>query len=304
LGLNVDVYPVSTAAQQQGLLSAWLRDKLQPVLERHHEQAERSIRRKAGALAESVAAALRLKLEGAASAPQAAPAAVEEAERRLRTAAGGIEETRRYLLTAVDSIRGLGEIAERRMVEAILESWREGAARDGEDDSLFMEAASAPAMESASHIAARLSALASSLQSALDNALEVLGSDRATAEKSLEQLVREMPRFEAAWGTLRLSRPRFLLFSAARKLWAARQIRRQAGEVLRAAYESYRRAMEWWAQSTLGEIQREFETEADACRAQFARLDGGINLTPAVRSQLERHLEELKPYLQKEPSGA
>lgn len=62
LGLVVDVHPVSIVGRDENLLGTWFQGELAPVFERHRELARQSVRRRTGALRESVIRALRAKL--------------------------------------------------------------------------------------------------------------------------------------------------------------------------------------------------------------------------------------------------
>jgi len=305
LGLRMEIYPVSTVDAGQAMLEAWFREQLEPLLERRRELAQQSIRRKAGALAESVAAALQLKLAGSAAAQmEGLPAPIEEVEHRLRAAAGETETARRDCLAEVDALHRLGEAALERMQAAVLRSWdREGEPAEGYE-ALLSGAAAAAAQEAAARISARLTALAETLQSALRSAQEVLPEPPPAAEEPLEQLVREMPRFEAAFGSVTLSRPWFHGLRSIGRAWVRHKIRQAVGPAVQSAFDSYARALERWVSKTLAEIRQQFDAQAGICHAQLARLAGAGALSPEQREKTEQRLRELAPYLparQQEP---
>ncbi|MCL6545439.1 MAG: dynamin family protein [Bryobacteraceae bacterium] len=298
LGLRLEIYPVSTVDAGEAMLEAWFRERLEPLLERSRELAQQSIRRKAGALAESVAAALQLKLAGSAPAPQEGlPAPIEEVEHRLRAAAGETETARRDCLAEVDALHRLGEPALERMESAVLRSWDEEGEPEEGYEALLSGAAAAVAREAAARISARLTALAESLQSALRAAQQVLPEQPPAAEEPLEQLVREMPRFEAAFGTVALSRPWFHGLRSIRRAWVRHKIRQAVGPAVQSAFGSYARALERWVSKTLAGIRQQFDAQAGICRAQLGRLAGGGALSPEQREKTEQRLRELAPYL-------
>lgn len=301
LGLRMDVHPVSTVGAGEAMLEAWFRGQLEPLLERRRELAQQSIRRKAGGLAESVAAALQLKLAGsAAESQQGLPGPFEEVEHRLRAAAAETETARRDCLAEVDVFGKLGEAALERMESAVQRIWEQGGEPEEGYTAVLEAEAAAVAREAAARISARLAALAEGLQSALRAAQEVLAGTTPPTEEPLEQLVREMPRFEAALGSVALSRPWFRGFRFLRRAWARRKIRQVVGTAVQTAFIGYGRTLERWVVKTLAEIRQQFDAQAGVYRAQLDRLAGGGVLPAEQREKTEQRVRELAPYL---PSG-
>ncbi|MGQ9632952.1 MAG: dynamin family protein [Bryobacteraceae bacterium] len=301
LELRMEIYPVSSVDAGEAMLEEWFRGQLEPLLVRSRELAQQSIRRKAGALAESVAAALQLKLAGSAVSPQQGlPAPIEEVEHRLRAAAGEAETARRECLAEVDVLSKLGEAALQRMESAALRIWDQGREPKEGYAAVLQTEAAAVAREAASRISSRLTELAARLQSSLRAAQEVLVETNPATEEPLEQLVREMPRFEAALGSVALSRPWFHGFRFLRRAWARRKIRKAVGSSVHAAFGTYARTMERWITRTLAEIRQQFDAQAGICRAQLDRLSGGGVLPAEQREKTEQRLRELAPYL---PAG-
>jgi len=287
LGQRIEVWPVSTRPGHEELLERWFREYLAPLEERHEELAQESIRRKALALGEAVAAALRAALGGEA-APEVDRSRLAEVEQRLREAAGGLEEARRSLLEATDQVRRLGATAIERAAARL--------AGGGQPASLA-EIAGELAAEAAAAVAGRLRAAAQDLESALQLAASVLGSERTAGEGPMESVIREMPRWEAALDEVDLRPPWFGFARSAARVWAARRLRREAGERLEVNYNAYARALERWVRQALAELQNRFEEEADAYRAQIARLGRGEERAPEQRSKIEQALQELEATL-------
>jgi len=292
LGLRIEAYPVSTVAQDEELLEDWFRSHMAPLFERRRELVQQSIRRKAGALGESVTAALRSKL-GAAGTTGAIGTALEEIERRLRTAAGELEEARQFCLAATDDVRLLHETALQRSAQAIVESW------DGQRTALpstetIRQAAERLAAEAASRISGRLITLAQHLQSALALATEALYDRSSTPDDQLEDCVREMPRFEAALPEIDIAPPWFHSFRGMTRSWATRKLKSRVSAELQTGFTNYGRALETWVRRILNEIQGRFDARADGHRAQLARLMNHKALSAGERAPMERHLAELE----------
>jgi len=254
LNLNVIVHPVSTAENDGQLLEQWFRGELAPLHERHRELAYESMRRKAGALRESVVAALRSK-----AGHQAADRdGLEETERRLRETAGQMEEVRRACIAAADEMRTLAPPP---------------------------DAVEAAAREAAAQIAARLRALARQLDSALALAAHALGG--SAPDGSLEECLREMPRFEAALPPIEQQAG---WFRASRE----RRLRREIQPQIEAAFIGYARSIETWVRTVLKDIALQFDARADAYRAQLARLAARSTVSAEEQARIESDIAGLE----------
>jgi GTP-binding protein EngB required for normal cell division len=293
LRLPFDVHPVSTVGDDEQLLRDWFGGQLAPKFDRHQELAIESTRRKAGALQEAVTAALRLKLGDPAAGPVAATP-LDDVERRLRIAAGEIEQVRRFSVDATDQVRLLGRAALDRCVDAVVATWdrpAEGALRTSE---VLGRVAARVATEATSPISGRLTSLADHLNAALSAAAEALRDSSFSLDATLEECVREMPRFEVGLPEVRIARPWFQAVRPAARFWVARKLRGDVFRALDAGFVNYGRALEAWLRRALGALQERFDEKADAYRAQLARLTERRALSPAQRTQIEGHLAELE----------
>jgi GTP-binding protein EngB required for normal cell division len=294
LGLRIEVYPVSTVAQDEELLEDWFRHHMAPIFGRHRELAQQSIQRKAGALRESVMAALRSKLGVDGTTAPASILSLEEVERRLRTAAGEIDEARQFCLAATDDVRSLNELALQRSVQAIVESWDGQRTTPPSTTGMIRHATERLAAEVASQISGRLTTLAQHLQSALALAMEALHDQSSVQDDQLEDCVREMPRFEAALPLMDIAPPRFRWFRGMTRSWVTRTLRRSVSSGLQTDLINYGRSLETWVRRVLTELQRRFDAKADGHRAQLARLMHRRALSAEERATMERHLTEIE----------
>jgi GTP-binding protein EngB required for normal cell division len=294
LGLTVEVHPVSTVGNAEDLLRAWFDSALAPLFERHRELAADSIRRKAGALREAVAGTLRLKLGQSNAAPSGA-VAPDEVERRLRTAAGELEETRRFCLDASDRLREMAVAAAQKGLDAMLEFWETHGSSDATAAGIIQPAIQRLAVEAGAPISERLTLLAGHLDAVLSLAAELLHDAPASGDPPLLEIVREMPRFEAAWPDLRIARPWFFGgFRRITRLWLARRLQAAFGAALQSAFTNYGRAVQSWCGRILTTLQERFDARADAYRAQLARLGASKPLPESHRQRMEAHLAELE----------
>jgi hypothetical protein len=284
---------VSTVPQRQDLLEEWFRDRLAPLFARHRELAQDSIRRKAGALRESVIAALSAKAGNLAPAVATATGRFQDAEKRLREAAAQMEEARRFLLDKTDEVRALPGIAIKRGVEAILKGWKGGTNSGVEAAQFAGTAINRLAAEAASQMSGRLGNLAHELDSALQHAAIALGRNGSASDGSLEECVRELPRFEAAWPALRIRAPWFRSINGLMRWWLARTLKHQLDGRVDAAFTNYARSLEVWVRHTLAQLQRQFEARADGYGAQLARLTDRKSIPAEDRARMERDLAEL-----------
>jgi hypothetical protein len=267
-----------------------------PLLERHRELVQQSVRRKAGALRDAVTAALRSKLGAVGTTATAITTPLEEIERRLRMAAGEIEEARQFCLAATDDVRSLNELALQRSVQAIVESWDDHSQVPPSGVGMIRHAAETLAAEAASQISGRLTALAQHLQSALALATEALPlqDQSSIQDDQMEDCVREMPRFEAALPEIEIAPPWYYSFEGLARPWVTRTLRRSVLLGLQTGFTNYGRALEIWVRRVLSDLQRRFDALADTHRARLARFMNRKGLSAEERVRMESHLAEME----------
>jgi hypothetical protein len=108
---------------------------------------------------------------------------------------------------------------------------------------------------------------------ALDKAGRVLSTGEREDRFDLQSFVKEMPVADFTPAVLQLRRPIVFCIS---EVWARRfvehEVERHVGAMLIEFFNSYGRAVEAWARTTLDTLAREFEMHADVYRAQLQRL--------------------------------
>jgi GTP-binding protein EngB required for normal cell division len=90
---ELSVYAVSAMPGHRGLLERWFEGEISPLYERSRELKSLSVKRKVGALRESVVAALTTRLRRSRGLASSDAGDVREVEARLRKATGRITET-------------------------------------------------------------------------------------------------------------------------------------------------------------------------------------------------------------------
>ncbi len=294
LGLDLPVHAVSVAPDFTHLLDDWFTNELAPLYERHRELTQESLRRKIGALRDSVAGTLRARLERAthpgSSAALAAPE-VAEAENELRHVTGRFEEARHQWFRDTLEVREYGAKFLDEAAERIIEHWRTQGAPSVVDWQMFEAIATAVAAEKASGIRVMFEDLARDLAGALRSVSNLLGEDSAIAAEELTGLVKEMPRIDIGSGELELRQPWVAGLSRPLAKWKIEgQLREQVGERINQAFATFGSILDAWSKRTSEELRSRFSSYADALRAQLALLSQvGIEGAdaPAIRTALQ-----------------
>jgi hypothetical protein len=295
LKLRLTVHPVSSAAGHEELLESWFGNELAPLYSRHRELAQESVRRKAGALLESVTIALRAKA-GLPGAAERDTARLEQIERRLREAAGHIEEARQFCLSAVDSVRSLGAQAVESAAAALAASWNGGGAGRPDTPDVVLDVIERSAAGVAAEISSHLEALAQALDSALRQAGEELGRT-AGSEGSLRDCIREMPRFETSLPEAALAAPWFRFSRRLAHSWAVHKLQKYVQPRADLGFTIYSRSLETWTRRVLAEMQDQFDARADTYRAQLGRLASPMKVSPDEKARIEANVAGLERFM-------
>ena len=284
LSLALKVRPVSIVGDSVALSEAWFEEQIKPLYERHQQLARESVRRKIAVLRDSVEAALRVKLHRADGVRASDVEPLRQVEKELRRAAGRIPEETSASLGATDQLEKMGAAALEEAASRIGERWRQGQnAEAGIVTASVLETAASIARQ----LYQRLDGLVRELNGALQQAARQLKVSEIPQDEELRLALREMPQLD--FGGERLSFKRSPFVSIAAPLMKARMQRRLKhliGPGVEEAFRSYRRLLEAWVRRAIAEIQVQFDSHADAYRAQLDRLLGhrGRTLTSRRRS--------------------
>jgi GTP-binding protein EngB required for normal cell division len=293
--LDLNVQPVSAMPAHRALLDRWFENDIVPVYASVRDLRTASLKRKVGALRESVAASLNGRLRKSGS-PMVSAEQVRATEGRLRIATGKLEAlwegTGDEMERISDNLGGPLEA----VAEALITFWTnstkppdlsiEDTARRAITD--WMQRCTQSWQE-------QISALARSLSAELTTSASDLSvPDRPTDDEFL-QLVRDLPVFEAPAVTLRVTKPSLALLFG--KQFAKGQLlgtlKQQIGKQLSETLETYSALLKKWTESVLRQFKMHFDSYADAYRAQAGRLLGGTTLSASEEAQIRADLRSL-----------
>ena len=290
LGVKVSVRAVSI--KESKLLDQWFLDEIQPLYAKHRDLAQESLRRKIGALHESVEAALKVQLELSEKGAKKDKKRMRAAETQLRKAAGKFEEVNSFCLKASDTIHDWGQIAIERAASAIAAQWFNENEKGTEVNEIVRRSLAETAATGASQVFEKLQEFSRALSRALVEAANALEATRAPGQDELLGVVKEMPQFDP--GPLSIALHKDFLVVAGRGITEHRlkkKLTAQIGLAIDEAFQRYGRMLELWIRRTIAELQRRFDSEADAYRAQFERLtsakESGVEEAEAARRDLE-----------------
>jgi hypothetical protein len=290
LGLRLPVNPVSVMKEHSWLLDRWFEDEIVPLRERHQEMARQSLHRKIGALLDSVAAALRTRLGRKERIPEDFWGKLKEAEAGLREVSGKFHEAREFYQEAASQIRELGPTALARAASDIVNLWsRNGGATTS------VEGIVISAVTLAADKRARLThAMLESLARALEQAQSALGTAGVPAQADLASVLKEMPRLDLGAVAVKVGPSLHRLLGKRLAVrWVEWTLRRRIGAGVSRTLTDYGSLFEAWAKDALEDLKERFESQADACRAQFERFGQDRQATAGDEAQIRSDLESL-----------
>jgi GTP-binding protein EngB required for normal cell division len=281
LRLELPIHAVSVQAGFTGMLDLWFANELAPLYQRHQESTRDSLRRKIGALRDSVAGVLRAQADRA---DHRQPAGLQdrsrlaEAETRLRRAAGRFEDVRQQGYRDTQKIREYAPVFLHEAAGRIVESWRaQGAALPVTWESL-VDLATSMGAEKAGAIRGLMDGLVRDLSEALSAASRLLGDENPSATDDLAAAVNEMPMIDLGAGELKLERPWVANLSPLLATWKVeRSLQVFAGDRIKESLGTYASMLESWSRRVSAELQLRFNSYADSYRAQLAGISQGGN---------------------------
>lgn len=306
LNLSLAVHAVSVMPGSKELLTHWFEEDIAPLYSQRQELKMRSIRRKLGALRQSVEMALRSRLR---QKDQLAPRKLEQlrvVEAELRQANGRLEEIKKFARSVANDLEYSGRKTLRIAAATLVEAWsRQGATGDAVPE-IVVKAVARTVEEQSDGLRRRIEALAHKLYETLRSTAKVLGIEDVPAEKEFSNAVREMPAFDLGEIEISLKRPLFLalLGEQAYGSIVTKRLMRSMGSQLNRSLSAYRALLYDWSERTLGLVQRRFDAYANGYRAQVERLVGDraspVEQEGAIQRDLET-LDEARPELPVNP---
>ena len=265
LGFDVPVHVVSVKGPDAELCNRWFEAVLVPCLQKHHELAQASLRRKAGLLREATVAALRRRLDRKSSLGVDTAGLWADVEPTLNEALAELEAAGRDRL----EWPGVSERVLDAAAQVIVGEWQHNGA-------LQVDAAAKVifhASEQAKYFAEPIAKSLASLREKLGNVLQRAAATAASSQEDAVELpaIAGMPLMDLApsLSDTPLRRPWWVGMS---KNLACRSVRAKLtsrfGPRLAAQLEQYAKQLGQWRCEILAHLRRSFTAKADFYRAQ------------------------------------
>jgi hypothetical protein len=272
--LDLAVRAVSVMAESKDLVAQWFEEDIAPLYGQRQELKLRSIRRKLGALRQSVEMALRTRLRRK---DQISPKKVEQlrvVEAELRQASGRLEEMKKIARGVANDLEYSSTRTLRFAAATVVESWSKQGAGDEAVPGIVRNAVTWTVQEQTESLRRRMDAMAHKLHETLGATAKVLEVEDVPGEQEFAGVVREMPAFDSGDLNIDLTRP-FLFSLLGENISRSIVTKRLAGMIggqLMKSLSAYHALLYDWSERTLGQIQRRFDAYANGYRAQVERL--------------------------------
>jgi len=295
LNLDLAVRAVSVMAGSKDLVAQWFEEDIAPFYGQRQELKLRSIRRKLGALRQSVEMALRTRLRRK---DQISPKKVEQlrvVEAELRQASGRLEEMKKIARGVANDLEYSSTRTLRFAAATVVESWSKQGAGDEAVPGIVRNAVIWTVQEQTESLRRRMDAMAHKLHETLGATAKVLEVEDVPGEQEFAGVVREMPAFDSGDLNIDLTRP-FLFSLLGENISRSIVTKRLAGMIggqLTKSLSAYHSLLYDWSERTLGQIQRRFDAYANGYRAHVERLVGDHVSPAGQENTIRRDLEGL-----------
>jgi GTP-binding protein EngB required for normal cell division len=300
LNLDLGVRAVSVMSGSTDLLQQWFEQDIAPLYSQRQDLKLRSIRRKLGALQQSVEMVLRTRLgrKDLVSSKKVEQLRVIESE--LRQASGRLEQMKKLARGVANQLEYSTTPILRFAGATLVESWsKQGAAGDSAP-LIVRNAVTFHVQEQTESLHRRMDGLAHKLHETLDAAAKVLEVEDVPGTQEFSDVVREMPAFDLGEPDIEIKPPLLLnlLDGNISRLIVTKRLAGMIGSQITKSLSAYHALLYDWSDRTLSQIQRRFDAYANSYRAQIERLVGDY-VSPAgqedaIRRDLDR-LESTRP---------
>ncbi|MGC9157852.1 MAG: dynamin family protein [Terracidiphilus sp.] len=293
LGAKMRVHPVSSLSSHSILLDHFFERELLPRFEQARSLRARSIARKIGSLRDAVAAAVEALLAQSQRQAKGPSPETRHLEERLRLATGAVGEQHSVLS------KSFFELGERP--EAILDAvaaralaWMRASAQPRVTELQLAEWLHDAVWKSAEQRIESARNVGRSAALTLEAVAREMGRTDMPTQHEVEELLRDMPRFELASlpDAIHLGRWTFLgngvLRSRIRK-----SLRKSVGKQLEQELHRYGSALVQWSGQLVSKIELLMNSYADAYRVQLHRM-AGVSHDAVDTSRLESDRAVLK----------
>jgi len=284
LGFDVPVHVVSVKGPDAELCDRWFETVLAPCLQKHHELAQASLRRKVGLLHEATVAALRRRVDRKSSLGADTASRWADVEPALNEALAELEAATRDR----PEWPGVSERVLYAAAQEIVGEWQHNSAPQVDSAAKVIFHASEQTEHLAEAIAKSLAQLRENLGEVLRRAAVVAGSSQQEAAEL--PAIAGMPLLDltASVPDTLLRRPWWSRMSNTLACRSTRaKLTSQFGQRLAAQLEQYAKQLGQWRCEILAHLRRSFTAKADFYRAQCDQTPDTLDLS-AVENDLKR----------------
>ncbi|MFZ0640692.1 MAG: dynamin family protein [Candidatus Acidiferrales bacterium] len=269
--LDLPVHPVSAMASHRAMLDQWFKEEILPLYEQAQELRAASLRRKIGALRESVVAALQVSLQRCQGRSAPDEGRLRDVEARLRQATGKIEELRSVSDRELDQLPlAAAQISDEVSTQLLSSS---GRLDETSADSTVRVMIGKAVHGHARVFHERIHAIARFCAAELTAVAKALDLSNMPLETEFDAFVRGEPIFELPEG--HIEAPRSAIGSVFGAHFAAKRMAQQLadkiGPLLDQSLTTYAGLLRSWVMSILNQLKHVFDGYADGYRAHVER---------------------------------
>jgi GTP-binding protein EngB required for normal cell division len=290
--LDSVVHPVSVLPTHRGLLDEWFNHQIDTLFAHSRELKTASLKRKIGALRESVIAALQTRLRRTKGLSASQREEIRNIEARLRRVTGHIEEARTFCENESEKLYNEYSAAIQEAARLLLASESSEKGNSDAQARIVFGSMRAYVQVRVKSIHERLQSLAGEFADEFRVAAQALDLADAPGQEEFEELLRDSPVFELKETQFQVSMSfgASLFGQAHKEKHLAAQLSRQIGSDVDQAVKTYSGLLENWAVRALAQLKRRFDSYADTYRAQADRLIGGAQLSGSEESAILQDL--------------
>jgi len=295
--LDLAVHAVSVLPSCSEMLEGWFETQIVPLYARSQELRAASLRRKIGALRDSVVAALEARLRQAnRSSSSATKERAQAAEALLRKTTGAIEDMRTACARYADAAAGGLPDAIAEAARRFLHAQARGSYGVVVPGQMARDSITQVVQMQIRKLQTDITSLADQLGASLRQCAADLDLSDAPVDDEFRSLVRGAPVFDPPSFTMAAS-PRTwarLLGQRAAERSVASQVARRLPPTFQTALEAYWQLVKVWCESVLAQLKHKFETYAESYRAQAEQTLGESQLTGDQLGGIARSLAQIK----------
>jgi GTP-binding protein EngB required for normal cell division len=293
--LDLPVRPVSSLPAFREMTDQWFECEIVPLYEHSQQLRAESLRRKIGALRESVVSALKARMSRnhhfSADSQERACAI----EALLRRATGQIEGMSAVCESEI--VRASAEIPEtiQEAASRLIRSWSRNDGGPVAPGQMVRDVIAHSVQQRVKKLQDNLSTFAAQLRHDLSQCAVDLGLAHSPSYEEFQAVIRGTPLFDPQPFVIALSRPPFsgLVGPRFAKWQLTKQIKRQLGQPFQEALDIYWSLLKDWSDSIIGQLRQSFETYAESYRAQAERTLSGRAYNSHELSAIQANLLQL-----------